>query len=499
MYRHRLLRSNFPEQHESGSALYGVRNPTTSTHSPALVSDQPQTTILDLLDPKQHYPVYDTLCRHLEIVDIINLTRTCKALSGIYQDLQRTHWNLNNRLNNFVKDPIEFRSLLRQSGGVIMGFFVRSFFTRSSVPSILHMYVHPEWLDRISMVVRGKPHLRDYLVAQSIELNVREFRIDRPGKKILQVVIMTKVDFDIIRALAWVYKTTDLMTIMTWDRAYNLFPLSTFVHHTYYLVGENSMADNFHTPHWHDEHLQRYQVEVYGRGLTRDDQVRPEHQTEKQPVRFHRRIGDALTWVIKMNIHGISTDTEEAFLSKTLEIVTFNMRGCIPMPGIAPPPPMIGARILSVTDQAALDTLRCPIVYFEQPEYAFTITPHLMQCCRVLQGRERKGYLMMVNNRDIVRNYSLKGQYTAAKYHWGEFLAGKSAGATMRQLKGLRPEQIPPELGNLDTIDLRDLQAKLQAAGFVVPENWEYYDDQVVLWYKQWLSVWGRVTRWLLP
>ena len=46
-----------------------------------------QAGLLDFLNPQAHYPIFRVLCDALSIGDIVNLTRTCKQLSGLYRYL----------------------------------------------------------------------------------------------------------------------------------------------------------------------------------------------------------------------------------------------------------------------------------------------------------------------------------------------------------------------------------------------------------------------------
>jgi hypothetical protein len=90
-----------------------------------------QDTHLNLLDLFQWYPIFDRLCAHMPIAGIINLTRTCRTLSHLYQtllDLQQ--WNVDRDLLRFVKDPRRFRTQLGKCDGLISGSFALQFFER---------------------------------------------------------------------------------------------------------------------------------------------------------------------------------------------------------------------------------------------------------------------------------------------------------------------------------------------------------------------------------
>ncbi len=87
-----------------------------------------QGTHLNLLDLFQCYPIFDRLCAHMPIAGSINLTRTCRTLSHLYQtllDLQQ--WNVDRDLLRFVKDPRRFRTQLGKCDGLISGSFALQF------------------------------------------------------------------------------------------------------------------------------------------------------------------------------------------------------------------------------------------------------------------------------------------------------------------------------------------------------------------------------------
>ena len=91
-------------------------------------SQSPKPTLLDLFES---YPVFDRLCQHLPMREIINLTRTCRALSNLYQTLLRLKkWDVDRSLRRFVNDPRQLRAQLGKCEGLISGSFALQFFER---------------------------------------------------------------------------------------------------------------------------------------------------------------------------------------------------------------------------------------------------------------------------------------------------------------------------------------------------------------------------------
>lgn len=84
-----------------------------------------------LLDFFRAYPILEQLLKHLRIVDVITLTRTCEPLSHLYQTLlELKPWNVDHDLLRFVKDPRGLREQLGKHDALISGSFALQFFER---------------------------------------------------------------------------------------------------------------------------------------------------------------------------------------------------------------------------------------------------------------------------------------------------------------------------------------------------------------------------------
>ena len=96
---------------------------------------QLETTKPTLYDLFETYPIFDRLCLHLPIREIINLTRTCRALSKLYQTLLHLQqWNVDRSLLRFVKEPRQLRAQMAKCDGLISGSFALQFFERVHWP-----------------------------------------------------------------------------------------------------------------------------------------------------------------------------------------------------------------------------------------------------------------------------------------------------------------------------------------------------------------------------
>jgi len=119
------------------------------------------TGLSDLLT--RFTPVQDSVLRHLDIGDIIALSRAAKAFSDYVRLVERTQFNINEKLKVFVKSPKAFRSLQAKHNILISGSFAFSFMLR--IPLNFRLFDIPTtMLDRL-LVERG-PHaeaLRSFL------------------------------------------------------------------------------------------------------------------------------------------------------------------------------------------------------------------------------------------------------------------------------------------------------------------------------------------------
>lgn len=87
--------------------------------------------LVTILGSDKFPPVFDALTAQLPVKDIVALTRTCRTLNPLYQKLvSRGAWNINNRLKQFVNDPIGFRKRLTELDGIISGGFALQFMDR---------------------------------------------------------------------------------------------------------------------------------------------------------------------------------------------------------------------------------------------------------------------------------------------------------------------------------------------------------------------------------
>ena len=100
--------------------------------SPMNLAAHRPPSLPDLLDPNFAYPIFERLCPMLPIGDLISLTRTCKALSGLYQHRLKRDWDINTMLSRYFTEPRQFRSLMGKHNAFIAGSFAVEYFERAT-------------------------------------------------------------------------------------------------------------------------------------------------------------------------------------------------------------------------------------------------------------------------------------------------------------------------------------------------------------------------------
>ncbi|KAL9583902.1 MAG: hypothetical protein Q9212_002430 [Teloschistes hypoglaucus] len=214
----------------------------SSTGSPARQPVEPPFLSLFKI-----YPVFKELCVHLSISEIIRLSRTCKALSHLYPTLLgfRHYWNFDRDLLRFVKDPRGLRGQLAKCDGFISGSFVLQFFER---------------------------------------------------------VCWEESDLDIFVEEGAGAEDTLVMNILTWDKAYALFPNSTFFTRKGVVLKKR------------DDVLQRFADKYEGRDYRLTEMERYDKRRNTAEIAEIRRPGDRLTWSIPFDTAGIGPPKTPTFV-----------------------------------------------------------------------------------------------------------------------------------------------------------------------------------------
>lgn len=110
------------------------------------------------------------------------------------------------------------------------------------------------------------------------------------------------------------FHSTAVVNFFTWNKAYAIFPLPTFVHHKGYLL---KPLDNY---------LSTLLEKYSRRGWRFQEAMWPEDESSNQPIQDTRRIGDEFTWMMPF-------DTSNVNWSKTPDfVVEYSSFGVNPNP-----------------------------------------------------------------------------------------------------------------------------------------------------------------------
>lgn len=98
---------------------------------PSKIEKHDMADLVAILGSDRFPRIFNALTAQLPIRDIVALTRTCRALNPLYRKMMNKNaWDINARLQKFVKDPVAFRQRLAELDGIISGGFALQFMDR---------------------------------------------------------------------------------------------------------------------------------------------------------------------------------------------------------------------------------------------------------------------------------------------------------------------------------------------------------------------------------
>lgn len=278
--------------HESQEILV---NPPSS---PGQVVPSPvasRSTFLDIFDESQ-YPVFSRICGLLPVDSIIALSQTCKRLSNLYKRIQPAQWNIDRRLKEYFNDPSHVRSLMGEFDALISGHFVVEYFERTKFPQrSLDIYIKGAKAARfVPRLIQKDGYLRKmptqpFILSHGVEEFLHYERESSTGPKQLRIGI-TRVA-PIVAIINLARHSTVCVNIISWNKAYAVFPKSSFISHKGFLahVLDGILRDEYSRYGWRIQDVQWREDERRDRsfGLT-------------------RRVGDKYTWIILLDTTNVS-------------------------------------------------------------------------------------------------------------------------------------------------------------------------------------------------
>lgn len=270
-------------------------NPDSSLDQVAPSPAASRPTFLDVFDESQ-YPVFSRICELLPVDSVIALGQTCKTLSNLYKRIQPTQWNIDRRLQEYFNDPCRVRSLMGEFDALISGRFVVEFFERTKFPQrSLSIYVRgAKAAQFVPRLLQRNGYLQIMPIKRfSTPNGVQEFlhyeRKSSTGPKRVRIGI-TRVA-PIVAIINLQRYSTISLNIISWNKAYAIFPKSSFISYRGFLA------------HALDLNLK----DEYSRhGWTVQDVQWAEDERRDKSFGLTRRVGDKHTWTIPFDTTKVS-------------------------------------------------------------------------------------------------------------------------------------------------------------------------------------------------
>ncbi|MCJ1371710.1 hypothetical protein MMC20_002929 [Loxospora ochrophaea] len=413
-----------------------------------------------LAQHEQHYPIFDQICSYLHPADIFALQRSCKKLSNVYNVLLRTQWNVDRGLRRFVKDPRRLRSLLGEHDALLSGSVALQFFERTTWPECemkvfvekgakteaFHTYLREEGYSLITTREDGVGLRKDPLVVLvnlSTHSNDRRTHIVTASLKIETYVRLNKSQSMQSEIQIWSATspalttilasqvTTTLANLIAWNKAYSLFPLSTFVHRRTHLLGSSD----------HDVKVGNVLSECSQRGwLTQPDSW--EERKVSHPIQSTRQVKDRYTWAIPLDVDGVNPSETPDFV---LESGLFEIEA------------------ISINYDSGCTHHDCILVDWFESE----VLRHKYCCPPVPYYRD-----------------SCEGFFRSG----GGFVWTRTLALLGMELGKIKFEERPNFMDQDFFRDPKRLESVPASANWEKPSTWTYYDDEIPKWYEEYVQ-----------
>ncbi|KAJ9501151.1 hypothetical protein H2202_003709 [Exophiala xenobiotica] len=415
---------------------------------------RPASTLVGVLNL---FPVSEQFWSTLPLKSAIALSQTCHQMRDAFQ----RRWNVDQRLSRFVENPTGLRSQLGKHGSLISGSFALQLFAQTFWPeSDLDIFVEKgtaavdfdNYLQQeekyclqssgdmagytiTPMVEVHMPQLKSCLLANAVKCRTykRPKSLDRTQAKI-QLIVTKHMP---IQAILANFYTTAVVNIVTWNKAYSLFPKETLLEKKTFML--KLMDDYFETL------LRKY----VRRGWDLEEIVRREDYTPSSSIQPVRRLGDRFTWTVRLPMESLEQSKHPDFV---LEHSTFALE--------------------KRQDLFGRDGYFLRAEPFEHIalEHRFVVAPNPQPL-------------------DLASNYP----------KWTRFLADRLHKRAEYGLLAIEPDERPewytlpqtPEYGEVEKffIDLL-LNDFALIRDFKRPPSWRTCDEDVPKWYQQWASGW---------
>lgn len=388
-------------------------------------------SLIDLLS-NTYAPIQDSILPHLGIADVINLTLTCKGFGQLQPYLMATSYKINPLLGEFFDDPLEFRSLQGKSGAIITGDVVRGWFRRSTTPGsrTLRIYVYTKHRDAIINYVEKNGYGDALTQEESFCLAM----IRTSTASWVHRILICDYEETPVALLFSDSKFTSDLCFIAWNKAYALFPYTTFIKRECYTLEEAWVIDRCYLAQI-KEGLSVKTVSwahPYSGSLSDSDLLNISslsHDCEDiKELERRRRIGDEHTWSIELDTKGID---ECNSMDASIESCTFR---------------------LSVWDNSPAVQPAHYILEFDHHSFLHPVLKHMYI---VLDKQSETSY------------YTMRC----------EALHCRLNELALVELSKIPPENRPAEYSEIAR-DISKVSRLLE--DFVPPDTWTFYDDEVI-------------------
>lgn len=194
-------------------------------------------TLVDLLS-NTYAPIQRAMLPYFDIVDILALGRTCMRLkTEIPPALTATQYNINRHLEKFFNDPVEFRSLLGSYGGLVYGDFARCFLAGDN-SKVTELYIAAENPINFHGYMTKEGYSEYAKMGRKLGIQVRYFKLLPETSHTLLICLNCANGRAAIAKVFESARTTASFDIISWNKAYSLFPRATHIKKECYLVDD---------------------------------------------------------------------------------------------------------------------------------------------------------------------------------------------------------------------------------------------------------------------
>lgn len=247
---------------------------------------------------------------------------------------------------------------------------------------------------------------------------------------------ITRTSGSPIHAILTASYTTACVNFLTWNKAYSIFPLQTFINHQFYPL--RSLDDDFGSK----------LNELASQGWTTRDIVWPDFEGAKtHRLAGLRRIGDSSSLVIPLDTDSVHAPETPDFV---IEYAQFEVSG----------------------NDLQLGIRRTGLA------------PNQFGFSAIQNGSPNESFLK-IRAQEMI-SPAVRHAYTTAATQWRDYVQARLKRWAWLELFKLEPQnrpfQSPSAFPLISSISIPQ--------EFEMPQSWDYADDQILEWYEEWEQTW---------